>query len=341
MRWFRKLGTKTILIIIVTILVVLIGAGLKLFNQNNTPVVILPKTKIVIANVGEYSIFNLIAKEKGFFEQNSLDAEVIEYPSGPPGVAAMLAGSADFSVAADFVGVSNIFAKKDIRILAQATEQDVFSVIGRKDKGVYSPKDIKGKRVGVTRKGAGEFFLGRFLTFNDLALSDIKIVDLQPPELVKQLESGQLDAIVIFEPHTYNLKKSLGDQLSIFSAQGQEKTRAIVYTTTATTQSRPEVVKQYIQSLVQAESYLKANPNGAKAILAKKMGYQQDQVDYLWTKIDFSLSLPQELLLTLENEARYSISSKLTNETEVPNYLNYIYFDALNSVKPDGVTIVR
>lgn len=307
-------------------------------NQPDSPVI---KTKIVIANIGEYSIFNLIAKDKGFFDQNGLDVEIKEYSSGPPAVADMLVGSADFAVAADFVGVNQIFAGSNIRILAQASQHDVFSIVGRRDKGINSPADIKGKRIGVTRKGAGEFFLGRFLIFNNLKLSDITVVDLQPTDLVEQLKNGQLDAVTIFEPHSYNLRNILGEKLSIYSAQGQEKSRAIIYTKTLTATSQPELVKQYIRSLVEAETYVKTHPEEAKDILANKMGYSAEYINYLWPKIEFSLSLPQELLLTMENEARYAIQNKLTSETTVPNYLNYIYFDGLNNVKHDAVTIVH
>lgn len=333
---FARLGLVTALVVLVGL-----GAGYVVSSRQQTEADVVSE-KIVIANVGEYSIFNLIAQEKGMFTQNGLDAEVKEYASGPPGVADMLAGAADFAVAADFVGVNQIFAKQDLRILAQASEHDIFSVVGRKDQGIAAPADVKNKRIGVTRKGAGEFFLGRFLIFNNLSLSDIVVVDLQPADLVKQLEAGQLDGIVIFEPHGYNLRQtSLGDKLSFFSAQGEEKTRALVYTSARTVDTRPDVTKRYIRALVQAEQYLKTHPKEAQAILADKMRYTQDHIDYLWPKIDFSLSLSQELLLTMENEARYAIANKLTSETEVPNYLDYIDFNSLSSVKPEAVTIVH
>ena len=46
-----------------------------------------PAEKLRIGNIGEYSIFNLIAKEKGFFAENGIDAEIKEYTSGPAAIA--------------------------------------------------------------------------------------------------------------------------------------------------------------------------------------------------------------------------------------------------------------
>jgi hypothetical protein len=47
------------------------------------------------------------------------------------------------------------------------------------------------------------------------------------------------------------------------------------------------------------------------------------------------------LLITLEDEARWAIKNNLTSATEVPNYLDYIYFDALDEVKPEAVGIIH
>jgi len=56
---------------------------------------------------------------------------------------------------------------------------------------------------------------------------------------------------------------------------------------------------------------------------------------------NFNVSLHQSLLITLEDQARWAIEHKLTDKSEVPNYLDYIYFDAMNEVKPDDVTIIH
>ena len=53
------------------------------------------------------------------------------------------------------------------------------------------------------------------------------------------------------------------------------------------------------------------------------------------------VSLEQQLLLTLEDEARWTISEGLADKKEVPNYLDFIYLEGLEAVKPEAVTILR
>src|SRR5690242_10446244 len=64
--------------------------------------------KVRLGNIGEYSLFNLIAEENGYFKDKGLDADMTEYPSGPAAMADLTVAKVDIVVAAEFVGVSNI-----------------------------------------------------------------------------------------------------------------------------------------------------------------------------------------------------------------------------------------
>ncbi len=64
-------------------------------------------------------------------------------------------------------------------------------------------------------------------------------------------------------------------------------------------------------------------------------------MDYSWPSQEFAVILPQAMLIAFEDQARWRIKRGLTDATEVPNYLNYIYMDALEEVKPEAVSIIR
>lgn len=300
-----------------------------------------PLEKVKIGNVGEYSIFNLIALEQGYFKENGLDATIIEYTSGPASLTGLFAGETDINIAADFVGVRNIFDHPELRILAQANQHRVFQLVSRKDLGIIKPQDLKGKKVGVTKNSAGEYFLGNFLSENNLKLEDVIRVDLTPPDMVAQLGSGQVDAIVIFEPHVYKLKNTLGEKFVSWDVQGNQNISALVYTTEPFIKAHPTIVENYMKSLVQAEAYYESNPEAVKKFVGQKLKYEDAYIAYSWPKFTHAITLNQELLLNMENEARWVIKNKLTDQTSVPNYLNFIYFDPLEKAKPDGITIVH
>jgi len=297
--------------------------------------------RIRVANVNEYSIFNFIASEKGIFLKHGLDAEVINYDAGRSSVGALLSGQADFAVAGDFVGVTNIFDNSDLRMLAVASNQDVFRMLALKDHGIAVPADLRGKRVGVTRRNASEYYLGQFLTANGLTLDEIIVIDLPPADIAAQLRSGDLDAGVVFEPHAYEAAGDIGANLLNWSAQSQQRAQAVVFTTRQFLADRPDVAVRYVQALAEAESFLRQNDRESREITAEALRYPQPYVDYIWDKIDFELSFKQDILLTLESQARWIIANGLTAATQVPNFLDFMWFEGLAAAKPESITIIH
>ena len=51
--------------------------------------------------------------------------------------------------------------------------------------------------------------------------------------------------------------------------------------------------------------------------------------------------LDQTILVSLEDEARWAMKERLTDKKEIPNYLDFIFIDALEQAKPEAVTIIR
>lgn len=295
---------------------------------------------IRVGNVGVYTIFNLIAKEQGFFVDHGLNVDLTEFSSGPESVGGLIAGKTDINIGADFVGVRNIFDHPELRILAQVNQHRIFQLAAKKDK-IASFAELKGKKIGVTKNSAGEYFLGNFLAKSNMSLEDVTRVNLAPLDMITQVENDTLDAMVVFEPHVYNLAKKLGDNFVSWDVQGDQNISALVYTTQAFIDKNPDVIKRYIVSLVDAEKYYLTHMTETKEMVAEKFGYEKEYVEYSWPKLTHSITLNQELLLGMEDEARWTIEHKLTDKTEVPNYLEYIYFDGLSAVKPQAVTIIR
>jgi NitT/TauT family transport system substrate-binding protein len=91
-----------------------------------------------------------------------------------------------------------VYSDKDIKILA------------RQDRGIKTPESLKGKVVGVTAGTASHFFLNLFLIYHQMQISDVQIIDLEPPGLSKALIEGQVDAIATWEPYIYYSGKALG-----------------------------------------------------------------------------------------------------------------------------------
>lgn len=61
----------------------------------------------------------------------------------------------------------------------------------------------------------------------------------------------------------------------------------------------------------------------------------------MWPKFELRVTLPQALLVVLEDQARWRIENHLTETTTAPNYLHAVHLDGLETVKAGAVTIIR
>ena len=76
-------------------------------------------------------------------------------------------------------------------------------------------------------------------------------------------------------------------------------------------------------------------------VVQERINYNDKEMQIFWSENQFSLSLDKSLIVVLEDEARWMISNNLIGKTQMPDFLDCIYEDALKSIKPEAVNIIR
>jgi len=291
------------------------------------------------AYAGEAGALVYVAEDQGYFEENGLEVSIKDYESGKAAAEALIDGEADISTSAGFVFVSNSFDYADLRVLGTVATAEVKELVARRDKGITTIDDLIGKKIGVTKKSGGEFSLVTFLTFNGLSFQDVELVDLKPSEMVEDILNGDIDAAFTWDPNVYNIKEELGD--NAISWPGGKSFYFVLISKEDWIEDNPAAAERFMKSLLEAEDYIKDNSEESKEFVKYRFDYESDYIDYSWPKQEYAVTLPQAMLILFEDQARWRIEHGLTDATEVPNYLDYIYFDALEEVKPEVVTIIH
>jgi NitT/TauT family transport system substrate-binding protein len=214
-------------------------------------------------------------------------------------------------------------------------------IIGRKDKGVLTLASLNGKRIGVTLGTSGHFVLDAFLIREKLSTDDVTLRDLQPQELADALLKGDVDAVATWEPYLDSLRTQLGANGMIFYSEGIYELPFNIAGTRDYVVSHPEMIKKLVRALVRAERLCRDEPDAARQIIASAMNVSLEDLQEVWPTYRFSVTLDQSLLLTLEDETRWAIKNQLTNRTNIPNYLDHVYLDALEAVMPTAVTVIH
>lgn len=309
-------------------------------RNESEPSVPLEKFTLNVTKVNSSAFFYL-AKEKGYFEEQSLDVTFQEFQGGNETLKSFLAGESDLATCGEFSFVSQSFSHPELKILAVYSTFKNKEVISKKDSKILTPQDIRGKRIGVTKKSGSEYLLGIFLESHGFKMSDVEIFDLNPENIVEGLLTNNIDLGVTWEPYVFNLKKLLGDNYKSWPVHGETDTYTLLIAKEEWLSNNPDKAERFLKAILKAEKNTKTNPNMIREFLARTFLYEDDYIDSLITNTIFRLELPKLLPGVLTREARWRIEAGLTTETQVPNYVQSIYFAGMDAVKKDAVNIAR
>ena len=149
-----------------------------------------------------------IALEKGFFEEEGIDAKAKWFEAAQP-IAVATAGG-DVAVGATGITASlyNMVAsgEKLVIVADKGREQEGYSstaVLVPSDSTITSIEELKGKKIGITQTGSTYHYMaGRLLEEHGLTTKDVELVPLNSiPGLMDTLESKQVDAVLLNEPN--------------------------------------------------------------------------------------------------------------------------------------------
>jgi len=282
-----------------------------------------------------------IAQDQQFFAANRLSVNIKDYDTGTATTDALLKGHVDIAWVAEFPLVKRAFEKEKISIIAVVGRFNEQYLFGRKDRGIKTVADLKGKKIGLPRTTIAEFYLGRFLELNRMKIQDVSLIDVSPPKSKEAITSDRIDGVIAWEPYSSQIRMQLADRAAVFPVQSNQPGYGAVTARNDWISGHPEVVSRFLESLAQAEDYMIRNPAAAKAILRKRLNYDDVFTETIWSENQFSLSLDQSLITAMEDEARWMIKNNLTREKQVPDFTNYIYLDGLKAVKPEAVSIIH
>jgi len=283
-----------------------------------------------------------IAQNQGYFENEGLDITIKEYGSGKAATESMFNGEVDISTVADMPVVLNSFSREDFCIISTFTSSyDFVKIIARKDTGIRTGADLKGKKVGAHRGTSSHFYLAVFLLHNRLSISEVEMINIRTVDLPTALKNNEVDAISVWEPYAQEARRLL-------QANARELPDSEIYRTTFSftvlknyAQDKQEIIKKFLRAIDKACVFIQNNREKSQEIIAENFKVDRDIVDVLWDGYVFEIFLDQSLLTSWDDIARWVIENSLTDKKTIPNYLSYIHMDALDAVKHESITVIR
>jgi putative hydroxymethylpyrimidine transport system substrate-binding protein len=232
----------------------------------------------------------VIAKERGYFERQGLDVELIAPadPSAPPRLVA--AGKADVAITYQPDLMLNVKEGLPLVRFGTLIETPLNSLIVLKDGPIKSLADLKGKKVGYSVASFQDAYLSAILKSVGLTAKDVTLVNVNF-NLVTALMSGQVDAAIDgyrnFELTQLELENREG--IAFYPEEhGVPVYDELIYVAATPNKNDPRLPR-FLAAIEEATIFITNHPAEARDIFMKSHADLDDELN----RRAFDLTLPR------------------------------------------------
>lgn len=193
---------KTKLIVSILIMLILIIGVIYLFypkveERKTVRIGYLP----IVASLPLYT-----AQENGYFKEWGINIEAIQLQTSNQIIEALIRGDIDIGIGLSSVPVlaaeSKDPGKMKIFSVSDLTKERPFDYLITNKEEITSIKNLEGKKIGVFPGSTAKNFVKRYLQNAGVETTNIKWIDITPPNQLPALYSGSIDALHSYEPIT-------------------------------------------------------------------------------------------------------------------------------------------
>ncbi|MCX7924005.1 MAG: ABC transporter substrate-binding protein [Clostridia bacterium] len=278
----KKLISLLLVITFVGGLIGLTGCGTKGTETATNTEAAANKEKLEKIRIGaDSAAFSLqfrVAKAKGFFEKNGIDADVQTFSFGIDTLNAAVLGQVDTAEGMDYATASRL-AKGPLKVVGLInTPKEKNGELFVKG-NISKPEDLKGKKIGVAKGTVNEYIWARLLEKYNISEKEVTLEYLQSaPEILAAIERGDIEAAFFDGANKVKAAKvedvkSIGDYSLIGFRQ-----RGYFTIQESIVKDKPEVVVNILKALDEATQYLKEHPEEAADIAFKELKLPKDAV---------------------------------------------------------------
>lgn len=252
---------------------------------------------------------NYIAKEKGFYEDNGLDVELLEGGVESPSLPDVISGNSQYGIAgADdiIVAVSKGMPVKAIAVIYKFSPVTYFSL----DESIKTPYDWVGKKIGI-KEGTGTTY-SYISMLNELDIDRSSITEISVGYDLNMLYDGEVDVwpgFRINEPFTAE-KKGYKVYQVYPEEWGVTMYADVLFTTTDRIKNNPDEVNAFVQATLKGWQYAIENKKESVDIVMYYAATQREDQDFMLEK-----SIP--LIHTGDNRLGYMEENLWQNQVNI------------------------
>jgi NitT/TauT family transport system substrate-binding protein len=215
--------------------------------------------------------------EQGFFEEEGLDVRPAVAQGGAAIIPAVVNGDQQIgfsNIVSLLIGQTEDLPVQVISQGIQATddpENDTAAIAVPGGSDIQTAQDLEGRTIAInTLRNISELTVKAALEGEGVDVSTLNFVEVPLPDMVGQLEAGQVDAAGLVEPFV-TAGKDAGFRMLIYDrvATEPEMTVATYFTSTQFLESDPDVVEAFVRAMHRSLEYATENPDEARQAISE------------------------------------------------------------------------
>jgi NitT/TauT family transport system substrate-binding protein len=251
----------------------------------------------------------------------------------------VLDGVTDLATVSETVVMFHSFKRNDFAVIASfATTTGDVDLITGKALGNARPEQLAGKRIGTVIGSASHYYGDSWLIFHGVDPRSTRPVSLQPETMASALANGEVDAVAIWNPFSFEILKTVPGARQLPNP-GTYRLSFNLIAARKLLGPRDDELASVLRAVLRAEQFIQADPAKAQTILRERLTLNQEFIDWIWPKYQYRVTLDQPLIVALESAARWARSEGHVAADRSSNYLGFIYAQPMRKAQPDRVRI--
>lgn len=229
------------------------------------------ETKVVVTQTFQSLLYLplYVAMDAGFFKKQGLD--VAKETAGKPqvAVAALISGSAQFSVHGPEHAAIAVSKGAAVQVVSNVVNRSAVWIVAQPDFGYSEPRDFKGQKIVVTAPPAtsNSLFIKLLRESGIDPNKDVGLIPVANGTEIGVLLAGQARVGVMSEP---GLDQAVSKGMKVIG-EFSKVYGPYAFSTVATTKTvSPEVIQKFVNAMEFAMRYIRSNPAGAVEIAKKE-----------------------------------------------------------------------
>ena len=269
-----------------------------------------------------------VARERRLFEREGLATEFRRFEAGPPMVDAAQNNEVDLvSIGAGgfLIGLSRGLDWTMIGINPEGAYSQ--GLVAKRNGPIVRPGDLKGRKIGLSRGGTAEIGLLMILRQHGIRVNQTNLIDLTPPEQVKALADGRIDAAMVWEPWMQRMVHDANGHIVETEGNLGIYTNVDCYSVRrGWLAANRDLALRFLRALVAAADLVARDPTIAQRIWARDMGIRLAWAEAIYDNVPPPLirewTNPRYTYSLVKNGALYQRLGFLANYMQEINMIS-------------------